>query len=73
MTQLCTAQQCMTVWSLECDLAMVTITLMLTQITQSTSSAAQQPSSLCTDVASVDSTQLQSAQAVPGTQQHTGS
>ena len=55
MTQRCMAQQCMTVWSLECDLTMATTTLMLTQITQSTSSAAQQP---CTDVASVDSSQL---------------
>ena len=73
MTQRCMAQQCMTVWSLECDLTMATTTLMLTQITQSTSSAAQQLSLPCTDVASVDSTQLQSAQAVPGTQQHTGS
>ena len=45
MTQRCTAQQCMTVWSLECDLTMATITLMLTQITQSTSLAAQQLSS----------------------------
>ena len=42
MTQRCTAQQCMTVWSLECDLTMATTTLMLTQITQSTSTTAQQ-------------------------------
>ena len=60
MTQRCMAQQCMTVWSLECDLTMATTTLMLTQITQSTSSAAQQLSSNlpCTDVASIDSSQL---------------
>ena len=41
MTQRCMAQQCMTVWSLECDLTMATTTLMLTQITQYHSSAAQ--------------------------------
>ena len=57
MTQRCMAQQCMTVWSLECDLTLATTTLMLTQITQSPSSAAQQLRLPCTDVASVDSPQ----------------
>ena len=45
MTQRCMAQQCMTVWSLECDLTLATTTLVLTQITQSPSSAVQQLSS----------------------------
>ena len=68
MTQRCMAQQCMTVWSLECDLTMATTTLMLTQITQSTSSAAACPAQMWPVLTVASSSQHRQCQAPSSTQ-----